>query len=128
MTPQQQLRYLELENTKLRAEAAQLRKKLGENSRHAKRIDRAYNDALLMAMWRAGGIIPSRDYTKLQGMSQNRFQNACALLKMARVIVRHRHWAVRDLAIIEQRLASARQKALEDPNLFFLRLNRHGRA
>lgn len=126
MNTEQQLRYLELENTKLRAEAAQLRKKLGENSRHAKRLDRAYNDALLMAMWRAGGIIPSRDYTKLQGFSQNRFQNATALLKMARVIVRHRHWAVKDLAIIEQRLATARQKALEMPELYFLRHSRHG--
>jgi len=125
MNTEQQLRYLELENTKLRAEAAQLRKKIGENSRHTRRVNRAYDDALLMAMWRAGGIIPSRNYTKLQGMSQNRFQNAIALLRMARVVTRHRFWAVKDLAIVEQRLETARQKALNDADLFFLRHSRH---
>lgn len=127
MNAKQQVKYLELQLAKSRAEAAQLRKKIGENSRHVRRIQRAYEDALLFSMWRVAGITPSRDYAKIQGISQNRFQNATALLKMARVIVRQRHWAVTDLAVIEQRLATARQKALDDPELFFLRLNRHGR-
>jgi len=127
MNAEQHIKYLELELTKVKAEAAQLRKKLGENSRHARRVQKAYEDALLLAMWRVSGIIPSRSYTKQQGISQNRFQNATALLKMARVIVRHRHWEVKDLAIIEQRLTTARQRALDDPELFFLRLNHHGR-
>lgn len=127
MNAEQHIKYLKLELAKTRAEAAQLRKKVGENSRHARRIQKAYDDALLLAMWRVSGIIPSRSYTKQQGMSQNRFQNATALLKMGRVIVRHRHWAIKDLAIIEQRLVAARQRALDDPELFFLRLNRHGR-
>lgn len=125
MNAEQHIKYLELELAKSRAEAAQLRKKIGEKSRHARRIQKAYEDALLLAMWWVSGIIPSRSYTKRQGMSQNRFQNATALLKMGRVIVRHRHWAIKDLAIIEQRLASARQRALDDPQLFFLRHPRH---
>jgi len=125
MNDQQQIRYLELENTKLRAEAAQLRKKIGENSRHARRVNRAYQDALLMAMWKAAGIHGSRDYAKLQGMSQNRWQNAIALLRMARVVTRHRFWAVKDLAIVEQRLTTAKEKALNDADLFFLRHSRH---
>jgi len=125
MNHEQHMKYLELENAKLRAEATQLRKKLGENARHARRIQKAYEDALLLAMWRVSGITPSRSYTKEQGISQNRFQNATTLLKMARVIVRHRQWAIKDLAIIEQRLATVRQKALNDPELFFLRHPRH---
>lgn len=128
MNDKQRVRYLELENTKLRAEAAQLRKRLGENTRHVKRINRAYDDALLMAMWKAAGIAVSRDYTKQQGISQNRYQNAYALLKLARVIVRHRHWDVKELTVIERRLEAARKKAIEEPELFFMRLNRHGRA
>lgn len=72
MNTEQQLRYLELKNAKLRAEAAQLRKKIGENSRHARRVNKAYDDALLLAMWKAAVIHPSRDYAHIQGMSQNR--------------------------------------------------------
>lgn len=125
MNEQQIIRYLELENAKLRAEAARLRQRLHENSRHARRIDQAHDDALLLALWRIGGIAVSRDYAKSQAISQNRYQNAVALLKLARVIVRQRHWTVHDLATIEQRLAMARQKALDDPDLFFLRHPRH---
>lgn len=126
MNTDQQLRYLELENAKLRAEAAQLRKKLGENSRHAKRINRAYEDALLFAMWRVSGIMPSRDYAKEQGISQNRYMNAMALLKMARVVIRHHTWEIKDLAVIEQRLNGARQRALEDRAVFLMRHPRYG--
>lgn len=125
MNEQQHIKYLELENAKLRAEAVQLRKKLGENARHTRRINKAYEDALLLAIWRVSGITPSRSYTKEQGISQNRFQNATALLKMARVIVRHRQWVIKDLVAIEQRLETARQRALDDPELFFLRHPRH---
>lgn len=125
MNADQQIKYLELELAKARAEAAHLRKKLGENSKHARRIDRAYEDALLFAVWRVSGIVPSRSYTKQQEISQNRYQNAVALLRMARVIIRHHTWAITDLTVIEQRLNSARQRALEDPNVFLMRHVRH---
>jgi len=125
MNDQQQLRYLELENAKLRAEAALLRKKLGENARHTKRINQAYEDALLLAMWKVSGFHPSREYAAQHDITQNRWENAVALLKLARIIVRHRHWAIKNLTVIEQRLATARQKAIETPELFFMRLNAH---
>ena len=68
MNDQQQRRYLEIELVKAKAEAAALRKQLHLNSRHAKRIDRAYEDALLLAAWRAAGIFPSRQHAKKHGM------------------------------------------------------------
>ena len=67
-----QLRYLQLELAKAQAEAAQLRKKLHLSNRHAKRIEKAYEDALLLALWQASGIIPSRAYAKRFGLTQNR--------------------------------------------------------
>jgi hypothetical protein len=99
---------------------------IGENSKHAKRINRAYEDALLFAMWRVSGIMPSRDYAKKQGISQNRYMNALTLLKMARVVVRHHTWEIKDLAVIEQRLNGARQRALEDRAVFLMRHPRYG--
>ncbi len=99
-----QTRYLRIELTKVQAEAAQLRKKLNLSNRHRKRVDKAYEDALLLATWHAAGIIPSRAYSKRFGFSQNRWQNAVALLKMARIIQRQRHWVISDLSLIEKRL------------------------
>lgn len=123
-----QTRYLRIELAKAQAEAAQLRKQLHLSNRHAKRIDQAYEDALSMASWYAVGIIPSRAYAKRFGFSQNRWQNAIALLKMARMIQRQRHWVTDDLSLIETRLANARKQAIEFPEAYFARLNRHSRS
>jgi hypothetical protein len=127
MRPDQQIHYLELEVAQLKAEATRLRKALHLSSRHAKRIEKAVVDALLLAMWRTSGVLTSRDFAKKHGMTQNRWQNAVALLKMARVIQRHRYWVTDDTALIEARLASVRTMALEHPDAFWARLNRHGR-
>jgi hypothetical protein len=127
MRPDQQIKYLELEVTQLREEATRLRKALQLSTRHAKRVQKAFSDALLLAMWRTSGVTTSRDHAKAQGITQNRWQNAVALLKMARVIQRQRSWATKDLALIEARLANARSLALEHPEAFFSRLNHHGR-
>jgi hypothetical protein len=128
MNAEQQIRYLQIELEKARQEATRLRKALGENSKHARRVDKAYEDALLLATFFSAGIIPSRRFAKLQGLTQNRWQNALGLLKLARVVVNYRHWAVKDLSVIEKKLAIARDKALEDRQLFFLRLNRHAKS
>jgi len=120
-----QLRSLQVELAKAKAEAAYLRKQLKVTNRHAKRIDKAYEDALLLAGWRAAGITPSRAYAKRYKMSQNRWQNAVTLLRLARVIVRHHHWATEDMAIIESRLNNARKSAIEYPDSFFFRHPRH---
>src|SRR5690242_10852830 len=127
MRSQQQIHYLELEVAQLKAEATRLRKALHLSSRHARRIEQAFQDALLLAMWRTSGVITSREYAKTHGMTQNRWQNAVALLRMARVIQRHRSWTTNDGALIESRLASARTVALEHQEAFWARLNRHGR-
>jgi hypothetical protein len=119
MKPEQQLRYLQIEWDKARAENTRLRKALAENGRHARRIEKAYEDALLLATLYSAGIIPSRRYARLQNMKQNRWQNAVALLKLARIITRQRHWVTADLAPIETKLTLARQKALKDCQLFF---------
>lgn len=125
MNAKQQVRYLELENRQLRDEANQLRKKLKINSRHAKRVQKAFDDALLMVMWHCSGIPVSRRYTKLHGISQNRWENAMGLLRMARIVTRHRHWITIDLATAEARLRTAKERATNDRELYRLRLTNH---
>ena len=126
MKADQYIQYLKLENNKLRTEATALRKRLKESSRHAKRVRRAFDDALLLAIWKVAQLSASRDYANQHGMTQNRWQSAIALLKMARVVTRYRHWVTTDLALIETRLTNAQKMAIEHPESFFLRLNRHG--
>src|SRR5215212_1394846 len=121
MNTQQQLRYLQVELAKAKAEAAHLRKQLNVSNRHAKRIDKAYEDALLLATWRSTGIIPSRTFARKQGFTQNRWENAVALLKVARVIQRQRHWVMDDVGLIEARLVNAREHAMKVPDAFFSR-------
>jgi len=125
MNELQQTRYAEQENRELRHENALLRKKLRETGRHARRVQQAYKDALLLAEWRAVRIFPSRAYARYQGISQRRWQNATALLRLARVLD-GRKWKATELAIIEQRLELAKQRAIEAPDAFRARLPRHG--
>ena len=127
MTPEQRIRYLEIENEQIRRDAAALRKKLAETSGHARRVERAYQDGLLLATWCAGGITPSRRFANRHGMTQRRWQNATALLRMGRVLDRRRHWTTTDLALIERRLERARQQAIETPAAYQARLNKHAR-
>jgi hypothetical protein len=95
--------------------------------RHKERINQAQKDAMMLAVWKAQGIIPSRRYAAIYGMSQNRFENAVALLKLARIIVNHRTWASEDLSVIKFQLSNATRKALEDPALYYLRLSNHAK-
>jgi hypothetical protein len=125
LTLEQQLGYLQIELSKARKEAARLRKALGENSRHARIIDRAYEDALLLAFWRSIGIRPSRRFAALYEVTQPRWEHALALLRMARVIDGKSRWVAMDMATMERKLAQARERALEDVQLFFLRHTRH---
>jgi hypothetical protein len=127
LTKDQQIRYLEVDNLKLRQENTRLRKAVKENGRHSRRIEQAYEDALLLATWRAAGIIPSRRYAKRFKITQFRYENAFGLLRLARIIQRQRAWVTEDLSVMESKLDLAREKALEDPQLYFLRLNRHSR-
>lgn len=117
---EQRIRELTHENT-------QLRKRLGERGRHAGRVRRAYSDALLLAQWRAVGIMPSREFARRHGMTQRRWQNAVGLLRMARVITDYRRWQITELATIEQRLELARERAIETPASYHARLVAHAK-
>jgi hypothetical protein len=126
MQLQQVVRLLDVENHQLRDEVARLSKMARERSYHARRVRLALDDALLLATWLVAGIHPTRRYARLHGVTQRRWQNALALLRMARVVVRRRRWAVDDLATIERRLTQAAQRAIADTRAYRLHLNRHG--
>lgn len=126
MNDVQLLRYKDQEVRELRAEVARLRKRVGETGRHARRVEQAYKDAVLLASWRAVHIFPSRSYAAYHQISQRRWQNAIALLKLARVLD-GRRWLLTDAATIEQCLDCARKRAIEQPESYKMRLNRHGR-
>ena len=119
LTPEQKIGMLEIELLKAKREAAKLRKALSINSRTHKRIEKAYEDALLLAAWRAAGIIPSRRYAGEYEMTQFRYENAFGLLKFARIIQGRRRWITDDLELIERRLGKARERAFSDPPSFF---------
>lgn len=125
MNDSQLTRYQEQEIRELKAENTALRKKLKETGRHARRVARAYQDALLLATWRASHIPPSRSYAAHHKISQRRWQNAVGLLRMARVIEGRSRWITTDLTLVEQRLAVARQRATEQPAAYRMRLNGH---
>lgn len=126
MNELQLTRYKDQEIKELKAENAQLRKRLGESNRHARRVERAYRDALLLAEWRSVAVFPSRRYAAYHKISQRRWQNAVALLRMARIL-EGRRWTTTTLATIEQRLDAAKQRATDTPDAFKARLPRHGR-
>ena len=118
-------KHLEIELLRLRDENAQLRKALRINGRHARRMQRAYDCALLLATWHVGFLETSRDFAKAQGMSQRGWENGIALLKLARVVNGHK-WRVHDMATIERALQRALDRALETPESYFAWCNRHG--
>lgn len=118
-------KHLEVELLRLREENARLRKALRINGRHARRIQRAYDCALMLATWHVGFLPSSREFAKSQGMAQRQWENGIALLKLARVVNGQR-WRVHDLPTIERALERAMDRAVETPNTFFAWCNRHG--
>jgi hypothetical protein len=97
------------------------------SARHRNRVEAAYKDALMLATWRANGIIPSRRYAAIYGITQNRFENAMGLLRLARIIVRHRTWKTDDLQTIKARLKNAKEYAVEYPDAYLARLADHAK-
>lgn len=120
-------KHLELELLRLRDENSRLRKALRINSRHAHRMQRAFDAALLIATWHCAYLPVSRDFAKDQGMSQRQWENGIALLKLARVLNGQR-WRVHDLPTIEAALRRAHDRAVETPETFFSWCNRHGQS
>ena len=118
-------KHLEVELLRLRDENSRLRSALRINGRHARRIQRAYDCALLLATWHVGFLDTSRDFAKSQGMAQRQWENGVALLRLARV-VNGRRWRTHDMPTIERALQRAMERALETPDVFFAWCNRHG--
>ena len=119
--------YLQVENERLRAENSRLRKALRLNGRHARRIQRAYDAALLLAQWHAVHLPTSRAFAAQQGMGQRQWENGVALLRMARVVDQRNRWAVHDLPSIEAALRRAQVGANAAPDAYFARGPRHMR-
>ena len=123
----QQIRLLESQLRVANAELARLRRRLGEKGAHSKRLDRAYSDALLLAELHLAFLPTSRAFARERvAMTHNHWENAMALLRLARCYNR-RHWVEHDLATIEERLAKAKQTALETPDAYRARLPKHVR-
>lgn len=109
------------------ADLAEARSRLKINSAHAKRVDRAYHDALLLAQFHIGFLETGRESAKRHGgITHCRWENAIALLRMARC---HdgRNWLQHDLATIEAKLDAAKDIAIEDPDRYRMRLPAHAR-
>lgn len=119
--------HMALELDRLRAEVARLRRRLREQSRHAERMRRAYNAALLLAQLHTSYQPTGRQAVKRLGMTQRQHENGLALLRLARV-VNARQWVVHDMATIEAALQRAYDRALEEPEAFFVRGPRHLRS
>ncbi len=125
ITPELQVELLERENKQLKADAAKMRKRLGACNAHNRRVTVAYSNAVILAEWHCQGIEPSRRFAGKNNISHRAWQNANGLLRMARVLDRCRHWTTDDLDMILLRLERAWSDAIDTPESFKARLNRH---
>lgn len=119
------IKLLTLEVLELREENARLRKALRENGRHAKRIQRAHKTALLLARWHTSYQPTSRKHAKANGIPQRQWDNAVALLRLARVCDRSGRWKYHDLTDISVRLDGAVDAANAAPEAYFAKGNQH---
>lgn len=109
------------------SELAKLRKRLGENSVHIRRVERAWSDALALATLHVGHIETSRrNAEEFLGMTNNRWENACALLRLAKMHTGQR-WLAHDLGTITEALDKAKAMAIAEPAAFRARLPAHAR-
>jgi len=120
--------HLLLELARLRAENAQLRAALKANGRHARRISRAHDAALLLATWHVAYLPTSREFAAQSGMAQRQWQNAMALLKLARIVDVRGRWLCHDLPSIAAKLDDAVIAANSAPDAYFAYGNAHMQA
>jgi hypothetical protein len=116
-----ELRRLQTENRKLRAA-------LKINGRHARRIQRAHDVALLLSQWHVAHLPTCRDFAKEHGISQRQWENGIALLRLARVCDVGGRWHCHDLSTISAKLDNAVVGANAAPEAFFARGNKHMRS
>lgn len=115
----------ELEILRLREENTRLRKALRINGRHARRIQRAYDCALLLAQWHVARLPTIRQFAMQHGMAQRQWENAITLLRLARVCDQVGRWKYHDLPNISNRLDDAVIAANAAPEAYFARGNKH---
>lgn len=128
MTPEQTATALQLEVKRLAADNAELRRKLEERNRHRQRVLQAATDARLLLLWRSGGTSTSAaTANRLAGMSRRRWQNAVALLRMARLVDFAWKWDERAPDAAERAVVRATERAIASRDSFLMRLPKHGR-
>lgn len=108
-----------VELQRLRAENVRLRSALRENGRHARRISRAHDVALLLASWHIAYLPTTRDYAAAHAVPQRQWQNGMALLKLARVVDAAGRWLCHDLPSISAKLDDAVIGANAAPDAYF---------
>lgn len=124
MNAQLHIRELEHEVAKLQAENTRLRKQAQETNRHARRVMQGFEDAVKLAALHVSFQSTSREAAGDLGITQRRWENARALLKLAGVMT-PRVWKIHDMREIEGRLEMARSRALDSQSLFENRLPRN---
>jgi hypothetical protein len=122
LTADQRLDLLDLALRRVKEENARLRKAIKENGHHARRIERAHDDALLLAALHIAYQPVTRD--RVIQLSKRRWTNAMGLLKLARVY-NCRDFVAHSLAEIETALERAKRIALENPTSYHARLPKH---
>jgi hypothetical protein len=120
--------HLLVELRRLQTENRELRAALKINGRHARRIRRAHDCALLLAEWHIAHLPTSREFAKEHGVSQRQWENGICLLRLARVVDIAGRWHWHDLPTISDKLDHAVVSANAAPEAFFARGNRHMRA
>lgn len=120
--------HIAVEVARLRQENMRLRQALRLNSRYARRIRRAQDAALQLALWHVGYLETTRAACMARGMGQRQWENGITLLRLARVVDQAGRWQAHDLATIQAALDKAADRAAEMPETFFLRGPRHMRA
>jgi hypothetical protein len=111
--------HLLVEIARLQEENQKLRAALRQNGRHARRISRAHDCALLLATWHIAYLPASREFAAQNGMAQRQHQNAMALLKLARIVDLRGRWLCHDLPTISAKLDDAVIAANAAPDAYF---------
>jgi hypothetical protein len=113
--------HLLVELRRLQTENRELREALRINGRHARRIRRAHDCALLLGQWHIAHLPTCREFAMQNGMAQRQWQNAMALLKLGRVCDQAGRWRYHDLPSISAKLDHAAVGANAAPEAFFAR-------
>lgn len=127
MNDAQRIHQLEIDLHLARTENIDLRKRLSESGRHARRVRQAYHDSLAMVMLYASGTIPSVRYAKTKGISRRRWENAVGLLRQAGII-KHAPgytWTMTNAADAEWRLDYVRDLSIREPEIYAANLCAH---